>query len=236
MPHNRFFTDSDFSHTDIVIQGEEAHHMKDVMRLEVHDTIELINGRGSLAHARITKIAKTDLSLTIEKVEICKKEKPILCSGLPLLRPSHFDWALEKLVELNVDTIFIFPADLSERKEMYDSFSKRCKKIVESAMKQSGRLFSPELVLAHSLHEILLTKGTIFWADESAEKTLVQTLHKGGVVPPLLLLTGPERGWSDREKESLRQKGDPVLLGKTTLRAETAAVLMAGVAGQTISM
>ena len=236
MPHNRFFTDSDFSHTDIVIQGEEAHHMKDVMRLEVQDTIELINGRGSLAHARINKISKVDLSLTIEKVEICKKEKPILCSGLPLLRPSHFDWALEKLVELNVDTIFIFPADLSERKEMYDSFSKRCKKIVESAMKQSGRLFSPELILSHDLHDILLTSGTILWADESAQKTLIKTLQEEVVAPPLLLLTGPEKGWSDREKEALRQRGGSVLLGKTTLRAETAAVLMAGIAGQTISM
>jgi 16S rRNA (uracil1498-N3)-methyltransferase len=231
MPHNRFFSTSDFSDSQLLIQGEEAHHMKDVMRLEPNDTLELINGKGKLAAARVSTITKTEILLTIENVLIYEKKPPSLCSCLPLLRPSHFDWALEKLVELGVDSILVFPAELSERKEIYDSFLKRSHKIIESAMKQSGRLFSPDFTLFKSLKELLhSTKGSVVWADESAKSSLIETLETQKTTLPILLLSGPEKGWSEKEKEELQKKSAPVLLTQTTLRAETAAIFMAAIA------
>lgn len=233
MPHNRFFSSSDFESSSLHIEGEEAHHMKDVMRLQVGDAIELINGRGKLAHARVTKRGKADITLVLEKVNSFEKKEIAFCTGLPLLRPGHFDWALEKLVELDVDRIALFPADLSERKEMHDSFLKRSHKLVESAMKQSGRLFAPDLLFFGSLHEVLSSiQAFVLWADESAEETLLHRLQEHKLHPPYLLLSGPEKGWSEKERDLLREKGAPVLLTKTTLRAETAAILLAGTVSQ----
>lgn len=211
--------------------------MKDVMRLQVGDAIELINGKGKLAHARVTKVGKTELTLALEQVDIFEKKKPVLISGLPILRSGHFDWALEKLVELDVDSIALFPAELSERKEMHDSFMKRIHKLIESAMKQSGRLFSPELLFFRSLHELLSSiHASVLWADESAQETLLHRFQEQKPLPPYLLLSGPEKGWSEKEKKLLQEKSSPVLLTNTTLRAETASILIAGTVSQLVSV
>ena len=236
MPYNRFFISTSFNDPSLTMKDEEMHHMRDVMRLHIGDTIELINGKGQLAYASVTKIAKKELQLTIERVETFTKKTPFLSVALPLLRPSHFDWAVEKLVELGVDRLLLFPANLSERKEISPSLLKRTDKLIASAMKQSGRLFSPEVCTYSSLDELLKTnEGLVLWADESATKTLLDTLIERKNREQLILLSGPEKGWSKMEKKLLPKKGHPVLLSKNTLRAETAAILMTGIAQHTVS-
>lgn len=204
--------------------------MKNVMRLQVDEHIELINGKGLLAQAKIVSISKTDILTEIQHVLSCTKKPPFVRTALPLLRPGHFDWALEKVVELGVDHIALFIADLSERKETGQNFMKRCEKIIESAMKQSGRLFHPTLSFSHSLQKLLSEESAlVLWADESASTSLLERLEQQKGENSFLLLSGPEKGWSDQEKKLLSTKTDPVLLSSNTLRAETAAILMAGI-------
>lgn len=230
MSHHRFF----YPHLMIqgqplLLENEEAHHIKDVMRCLSGQHIEIINGKGQLAQATIVSIVKQTVHLTITHIDECLKTPTLISSALPLLRPGHFDWALEKLVEIGVDHISIYPAELSERKEMSENFHRRVHKIIESATKQSDRLFMPTIDFHLSLKALLDTFcGTCIWAEKNESSIpLLTALDSLTTQQPLLLLSGPEKGWSVKEKELLSIKALPVLLSQTTLRAETAAIVLA---------
>ena len=232
MPDNRFFyPDSYRSGQRVTLTGEEAHHIKDVMRCQIEETIELVNGLGDLAHATITSLHKTEVVLEIGDV-LHSPQKPFrIASALPLLRPSPFDWACEKLVEIGVDDLLLYPADLSERHDLKEHGIQRIKKLIESALKQSGRLFSPTIHFYASLDEVLsYFTGSIIWAEKCDESVpLVHYLHEQKTRETCLLLSGPEKGWSDREKRLLFKRATPVLLTDTILRAETAAISLAAI-------
>lgn len=229
MPHNRFFIDSPLNlHSEALLTGDEAHHLKDVMRCQIGDLVELVNGKGELASATVSSYTKKEVVLQIESVEKMKEPPARLIMALPMLRPGHMDWAIEKAVELGIDRLILYPAAQSEKKELYDTVLRRLEKIVLSATKQSGRLFTPELKTAKSLAHILNDfSGEIIWAEKSENSMPI--LKKLEMIPkntPLLLLSGPEKGWSEKEKNILFERSAPVLLSNNILRAETAALIL----------
>jgi len=105
------------------------------------------------------------------------------------------------------------------------------------AAKQCRRSSLPELAAPISLDRFLASQGTeadlsLFLDDRSKDPG--DEVGKGpgdhepeGANPPMsiILFTGPEGGFSDRERESLRAKAFPWLLGGRVLRAETAVIV-----------
>ena len=50
MPADRFFVAAPLKN-NLILDGEEFHHLAKVMRVRVGETIEIINGQGELAEA-----------------------------------------------------------------------------------------------------------------------------------------------------------------------------------------
>lgn len=229
MPHNRFFTENRLNaHDTVCLTGDEAHHIRNVMRSEIGEMVELVNGMGQIANAKISAFTKKEVHLELESVQESPKQPKRLFLALPLLRPGPFDWVVEKAVELGVDCLIIYPAAQSEKKEISDNMLRRLEKLVFSATKQSGRLFTPEIQIAKSIEDILTTfSGEIVWADKNEHSMPILEKLKGlQKEAPLVLLAGPEKGWSTKEKQLLAQKATPVLLSHNVLRAETAAIVL----------
>jgi 16S rRNA (uracil1498-N3)-methyltransferase len=229
MPANCFFLDDPLvAGTRLFLEEEEFHHAKSVMRIQQGEKVQLVNGKGVEAEGQVESIEKRRISLRVTSAIEHPPKETKLTLAISLLRPAHLDFVIEKGVELGVDQFLLFPAHLSERGAS-DSLFRRLKALSISALKQSGRMFLPEIVYLDSLSQALLVAPKpILWADISpqAQKTEV-ALAQQKERKELTIFIGPEGGWSDKEKKLFNQSGPPIWLHDTILRAETAGMIAA---------
>jgi 16S rRNA (uracil1498-N3)-methyltransferase len=142
------------------------------------------------------------------------------------------DWVVEKATELGVQTFVPFVSSytvpkLNERK--METRMLRWQRIALSAVKQCGRTTVPKIFDLCELREIANQPWTdalklFFWEreDHLTLKQIYQTKPDSRVI---VLVVGPEGGFSAAEAEDARQHGfESVRLGRRILRAETAAL------------
>lgn len=216
MPAERFYIDAELKNS-VSLSGQERHHLIDVMRARIGDEIELVNGKGSLAKAKISAITKRDATLEIFDLTETAAPIPRLNLIIPLMRPSKLELDIEKCTELGADAFFLYAAEYSEKKELSENSRERLKNIAIASMKQCGRLDLPPI---HHLRfdQILDLPGTLLFGDprkETAPKQFQGLLN---------IITGPERGFSPKELKKLEEKGVGIKLHKNVLRAETAPI------------
>ncbi len=221
MPQNRYyFSGALVKGHDIFLKDDEFHYLRNVMRSKVGQEVEIINGKGSLALAAVSKLQEKEAILSITSVTT-EEQKPLTCNlALAFLKPAHFEYAIEKACEVGVSNFFLFPGDRSEKKAVSDQYLKRLHTIILSSTKQCGRLFLPEIQVKKALKECLA--GLVLFGD--LESTT--PLQKFPLEPIVTLVIGPESGLSDQEGKILFDAGAKgVRLHSNTLRAETAAVV-----------
>ncbi len=209
MPHDRFFV----SQIGDPLTQEEARHLK-VMRKRVHDHVELIDGQGNLAIAEIVETGFKILSLT-------KFPKPFLKVHLmiALPHPTHLDWVVEKVTELGVDSITLFPGKLSDSKTIK---LERLERLATAATKQCGRLYLPKIDLKSPLPKWPKTQG-FFGSMDTQDPHILDVIEK--TAENITFFIGPERGFDRSEIDLLKAWGCiGTRLNINTLRAETAAV------------
>lgn len=221
MPHNRFYLDAPL-HDTVTLSGDEFHHLS-VMRTKAGDEIELINGKGQLARARVTSLKKRDADLEVLEVKIEKPKPPlILAQGLP--RMNHLEWIIEKGTELGATSFWIFPGLLSEKKELSPSQATRLQSLSIAAMKQCGRLDLPTIEIKPALAQWKPVQGTLLFGSLDEDAPYLWKLPKP-LASPVILFIGPESGFDAREEATLKSldaKG--VRLNSNTLRTETASI------------
>ncbi len=227
MPYNRFFIDQDLHMgSKAVLQGDEFHHLVHVIRAKASDELELINGKGILADAKITEITKDRATCLVFEVEEQQKLPFHLILALGMLKMSHLEIAIEKATELGIDEIWLFESDKSEKKSLSPNGLKRLSHIVFSATKQSGRLYLPKLCIKKDLAECLLeSKNSFYGSFDDDAKSLEKISEHIAEQKTCTFFIGPESGFSKKEIQSFKQKGSiPFSLHPNTLRAETAAI------------
>ncbi len=231
MTRLRFFIDVDgFTVGETVfLEGAEFHHLRGVVRIAEGEEVFLVNGRGWVAKGTVEAVERHRCVIRILSSEHTQAPSAKLFLGVSLLRPNHLDFAIEKGCEVGVDQFVLFPADKSERKESSPALRRRLDSIITAAMKQSGRVFRPEVQEASSLKEalLLLPSPRLFADLHEGAVLLSKRLEELSKENPLSLLIGPESGWSDDERKLLLVEGPPVLLHTNVLRAETAAIVAA---------
>src|ERR1700744_4864008 len=117
MPAYRYYVDRDLTvDQKIALQDEEFHHLVHVMRAKVDSQIEVVNGKGSLAIAKVLEIQRKEVFLKIVSTHQIKEAKfsLILAQGIP--KAPRLELILEKGTELGMTEIWLFPADYSEKK------------------------------------------------------------------------------------------------------------------------
>lgn len=227
MPADRYYVDAPLEKGSFVpLEENEKHHLISVMRGKVGDPIELVNGKGVLAYAKITKIDKRVVEATIEEVTAPQvfSFPIILCQAIP--RMNRLDTIIEKGTELGMTELWLFPGEKSERVLLSEQQKKRFSSIAVSAMKQCGRLDLPLLretpLLAKWKQEDLLYPA--YFGDLSPEAPPfleVWKKEKG-----ILFFVGPEAGFSESERDFFhRHAVQGVHLHPHILRTDTASLV-----------
>jgi 16S rRNA (uracil1498-N3)-methyltransferase len=207
----------------VLLDPNEQHHLQRVLRLKSHDQVQIINGHGELATAEVVSGGCNILHVTRTSAQ------PGCRVAMPLLRPGHLDFAIEKLTEFGVTDIMVFRSDFSDRSELTPSLQRRLSSLMVAALKQSGQLFMPKLTYVHSLHEAIRLMPTprLFADLQPQAQYLHKLLSSLQITEGVSVFIGPESGWSDDEKKLLASHAQCVLLHTNVLRAETAAVVAA---------
>lgn len=204
---------------------EESRHIIKVLRKKDSDILHVTNGLGLLFETEIT--LASDNKCIVEVLSIKKSPEPkfrLHLAVAPTKMNDRFEWFLEKATEIGIQEITPVFCDRSERKAIN---LERFEKIILSAMKQSNETYLPKLNEAISFKEFIKQKNEglqlIAHCEETDKKSLKEVLKPNENVT---ILIGPEGDFSDKEIAlALENSFQPVTLGNTRLRTETAAVV-----------
>ena len=221
MPADRFFLSAPLQNT-LTLEGEEFHHLATVMRLRIGETLEIVNGQGELAKAELISLDKKRCQLKILSHQSIPPPEESLILALALTRPASLEWTVEKGTELGATEFWLFPGQLSEKKELTPSQLHRLETITINALKQCGRLYLPKILQKPALEDWEIPAGSLFFGDVSPEAPLLQ----GPFAKKVIFFIGPEKGFSPSETHLLKVtfKAQPISLHANILRAETAAL------------
>ncbi len=227
MPSERYFTDSltaDRNHFSL--EGTEFHHAVRVMRTRVGDVVEVVNGNGLLAHARLESIEKERAIFSIDELlsEPPSQRQLVLVQALPKVH--RLEFIAEKGTELGMTELWLFPGDLSEKKELSPNQETRLQAQLIAAMKQCGRLYVPKIVMKPGLKAWKAFPEGSFFGDVAVEAPAFVSVLRQGVPESLFFFVGPESGFSDKEVSLLKQGGvQGVRLHENVLRTDTAGMV-----------
>ena len=205
-----------------------ARHAARALRLAVDDTIILFNGRGGEFVARIERINKDEVAVSVTEFAAVEREshlRVMLAQGIS--SGERMDYTLQKAVELGVAAIQPIAARRSVVKltgERADRRVAHWQGVVASACEQCGRnrvpVVAPPLPLAPWLGQ--LPGGRLLFLSPLAEARLADLQQPEGQD---WLVAGPEGGFEADEIAALHAAGAiPVRLGPRVLRTETAAL------------
>lgn len=220
---------------EVRLDGPQAHYLMRVMRQAPGDIVILCDDITGEWTARIAEIDKREVTLHV--MERLRPREPVpdfwLCPAL--LKKDRFDLVLEKASELGARRI----RPVLTRRCVADKLNlDRARSVLVEAAEQCARTALPELAGPAKLDAFLRdwpTDRTLFFADELGGEAAARAFaaHSG----PAALLTGPEGGFDDAEREAIRSlpQARPISLGPRILRGETAAIaataLWMGLAG-----
>jgi 16S rRNA (uracil1498-N3)-methyltransferase len=237
MPVERFYIEDPLQQKSFIsLEQEEFHHLAHVLRMRAGEEITLVNGKGSLAKAVLTSIEKNKAIAHIQSTEKHIDSFPPLILSQAITRPARLEYIVEKSVELGATQIRIFPGKLSEKKEIFPSLEKRLQSIVISAVKQCGRLFLPELILAPPLFSWKQTDlvAPAFFGDTDPNAPPFFSFLSD--IGSCQIFIGPEQGFHPEETLFLQNTlgAQGVCLHKNILRTDTAAICALSIASSLI--
>ena len=141
----------------------------------------------------------------------------------PTKMNDRFEWFLEKATEIGIAEITPVLCDHAERKHIN---LERLEKVIVSAMKQSNQCYLPKIHPFTPFTAFVKAErtGQLFVAhcEETERYSLKSKLNPN---QQTTILIGPEGDFSSSEIQlALTQNFQPVTLGLTRLRTETAAL------------
>ena len=242
----RFFVPDLTAHAcgNLLLALGEAHHARDVLRVRVGQMLELFDGAGAAAPARVVELARRTVQVEIGQVRALEPSWPALHVAFAAPKGKRLDWLLEKATELGVrclqPVVFQRSGPGEKVSELSPAARQRWQVHCIAAAKQCGLSFLPEirgpLALENYLQETRPGIALLGDTSESSVPISAALWDRAQQSPepserdscPVHILLGPEGGLTHSERQGVLQAGFvPVRLGHTTLRIETACIALA---------
>lgn len=210
----------------------ESHHIVKVCRLQPGDLIDAADGAGTLYRVEINEVSGRTVT---GKVVDANKNVNELNIGITvafgLLTMNKTEDVIDQLTQLGVTNIQPLVCDKGvsrPKRDKIDAKIERWSRVALSAMKQSLRCRVPEIAAPCKVDELAERVGqqvlAVFGALAGKPISSIARLQSSA---SLLLITGPEEGFTDREENLLTEAGAlPASLGRRRLRAELAPIVL----------
>ncbi|BAV10145.1 16S rRNA (uracil1498-N3)-methyltransferase [Filimonas lacunae] len=212
--------------TQLELSEESRKHVVQVLRMREGESIQLTNGKGDLLTAVIRVADKKQCLVQVTETAFYPKTVRQVAIGISLLKnASRIEWFLEKATETGISEIFPLLCKRTERQHFrFD----RMRQILVSAMLQSRQVWLPVLHNPVEIEEVIAQQTHTQKLVAHCEEMQKSNINQLNVAQDVLILIGPEGDFTPAEIELALQKGfEPVSLGSTRLRTETAGVVAA---------
>jgi 16S rRNA (uracil1498-N3)-methyltransferase len=219
--------------SSIVVTGDLLIHLRDSLRISIGDTLRMNDGQGTQYRTEITDVSKhTVTGHILEAIPEPPRHTPRLILGQSLLKGEKMDWVIQKATELGVDELVPIESRHSVVHLKADRVSHqlaRWQRIALEAAQQSEQWQVPTIASPLPLASLKTDREADTLILLLAERLKGQPLQSvelpRDASGSVLILTGPEGGWSPQEVTTVLQAGvQPITLGPHILRAETAAI------------
>ena len=231
MPH--FFIDSN-NKTDnkiVISDADNYRHIARSLRARCGEKLLLIDENQIQYETKISEINSKEVICEIEKSYLSKRdlEFDLFLAQSPLRSDAQLT-VMEKATELGVRGVYpVFTDNCALRVNKQEKWQK----VMYEASKQCERAKIPTCEAPITFEELLNKKfdKVIVFAERSTEKSLRSYLNENPVRKgdKVLVIIGPEGGFSEKEFEYFKQKNLPLItLGNLILKAETAVIVGLG--------
>lgn len=215
--------------SSVPLDETAAHHVGKVLRMQPGQLLTLFNGDGNDYPSELAEVGKKSVTARILEAVPNQTESPLrIVLGQVISKGDRMDYAVQKSVEMGVETIVPLTSERCEVRLKGDREEKRVRhwqSVAVSAAEQCGRARVPTVEPIQSLDEwfrysiVCDCRLVLHHRTTRALATLAKPSQ--GVA----LLIGPEGGLSAEEIQAAEAAGFlATALGPRVLRTETAPV------------
>jgi 16S rRNA (uracil1498-N3)-methyltransferase len=236
--HRFYVAPETWNFGELSLRGSEAHHARDVLRMQAGDKLVLFNGKGRELTAEIATVADDEIRLRkLHEAETA----PLRCGivlGQAIPKGKNMDLIVQKAVEIGAAEIAPIISDRTVVQLDADGAAQRQAKwqqIAIEAAKQCGQNWLPRVHQPRKLSEFFSASDQRFdlrligslQPDAQHLKKVLQAYSNEHADRPrtVLMLVGPEGDFTPAELALARGHNcQPITLGPIILRVETAAI------------
>ncbi|WP_308638837.1 RsmE family RNA methyltransferase [Paenibacillus silvisoli] len=235
-----FVTPEQFTDNTVVLTGDDAHHASRVMRMEAGDALIVSDGRSRVAQAEIRSLSpgKVEAEVT-EWLPLSGEPRWSATVAQSLPKGDKMEIVIQKGTEIGA--VSFLPFQSQRMIVQYDAKKEakrieRWSKIAKEAAEQAHRSRIPAIEPVASWRELVarisgFDLALFCYEKEGGGHGLRDAIASrakgwGDGERTILLIVGPEGGFTEREAEEAEKAGAVVVgLGKRILRTETAAMV-----------
>ena len=235
MPHF-FIKSNNISNNSIVIDDNENYrHIARALRSKTGEKLLLIDENQIQYETVITEINNSKIVCSIQQSYASRRDLDIdLYLAQSPLRSDAQNTIVEKATELGIRGIYPCITDnCAVKKEVAEAKINKWQKIMYEASKQCERAKIPQCFTVTKLEDVIKNEfdRIIVFGERSTEQSLKKYLTDHPVIKgnKILIVIGPEGGFSEKEFRLFKEQNLPVVsLGDLILKAETAVIAALG--------
>ncbi|MEM0914125.1 MAG: RsmE family RNA methyltransferase [Planctomycetota bacterium] len=210
------------------VDGDEAHHASRVLRLGAGDAVGLLDGRGMRVAAEVVSVASGRVGCrVVGEAERVARPRPRVTVLAPAAKGSRGDEIADRLAQVGADRWVVLETARSVVEPGAGKLGK-WRRRSEEASKQCGRAWDMAVEGPVGFDEAVAwasASGVSAWLmDVDGESSAAPSV--GASAEELMVMVGPEGGWTDEERSAARSAGWRAwTVGRYVMRLETAAVV-----------
>jgi 16S rRNA (uracil1498-N3)-methyltransferase len=189
------YLDSDFNQSSTTIEGVQAHHLINVLRIKLGSELLGLDGAGTVYNLKIQEILKKKLVVSIinSKETVPKLNVDFMIGKV---KKEAMDLALKQCCELGVGKITIVNSEYSQR---YEIKEERTNKLLISGIEQANNPYLPkfEELDFKDMNIDDDYESIVYFSSNPKFQKVSEPMERGKT----LIIIGPEGGFSQNEEE-----------------------------------